>query len=495
MSKLGQYLKQNQRLSPQQIQLMKLLQVPTALLEERISIEIQENPALENNAEENEKSLDEKTEDEIERETAEEINEYEEISNDNYEIDVSNYLKDDDEGYGNLNSFYSNDDDEDNMPSNQFKIEESFHDNLYKQVALINISENKRKVADFLIGSLDDDGYLRRDIQSLIDDLAFRQNIVIDKPSLLEVINAVQQIDPAGIAARDLQECLLIQLRRKPQNIIIKKAIEIFEHHFEAFTKKHYDKISKALQIDDEELKIIIQEIVHLNPRPGQEFTPRNEVQSFMIPDFYVVNDNGELQVELNSKNAPELKISNNYKSMLKEYSESDKKNSEQREAVVFIKQKIDSARWFIDAVKQRQQTLFLTMQSICRIQEEFFLTGDETQLRPMILKDISDRTSLDISTVSRVVNSKFVQTEFGTYKLKYFFSESLTKDDGEEVSTREVKTILTEEIEKENKQKPLSDDKLTQILQEKGYNVARRTIAKYREQLNIPVARLRKEL
>ncbi len=451
---------------------------------------------MENNAEENEKTLEEKTEEDLAKETAEDINEFEQLDNDNFEIDVSSYLKeDDDEGYGNLNSFYSNDEDEEKTPSNQFKIEESFHEYLYKQVALLIISENKRKVADFLIGSLDDDGYLRRDIQSLIDDLAFRQNIVIDKPSLLEVISAVQQIDPPGISARDLQECLLIQLKRKQQNVIVKKAIEIFEHHFDSFTKKHYDKITKALQIDDEELKIIIQEIVHLNPRPGQEFTPRNEVQSFMIPDFYIVNENGELHVELNAKNAPDLKISNNYKMMLKEYSAGDKKNSEQREAVVFIKQKIDSARWFIDAVKQRQQTLFLTMQSICRIQEEFFLTGDETQLRPMILKDISDRTSLDISTVSRVVNSKFVQTEFGTFKLKYFFSESLTKDDGEEVSTREVKTILTEEIEKENKQKPLSDDKLTQILQEKGYNVARRTIAKYREQLNIPVARLRKEL
>lgn len=363
------------------------------------------------------------------------------------------------------------------------------------QFSLLDLDERQTKVAEFIIGSIDDDGYLRRDIPSIIDDLSFRQNVQTDEKELRELIKAIQSFEPAGVAAADLQECLLLQLRRKEVNSNVLYAIKIIEKFFDEFTKKHYDKILKAMNLTDAELKDIIQVIIKLNPKPGSHFETTNKAETYVLPDFFVLNNNGTLEVILNQKNAPDLRVSSSFREMLKDYDKGDKKDSRQKEAVLFIKQKIDSAKWFIDAVKQRQETLMLTMTRILNFQEEFFLTGDETMLRPMILKDVSDRTGLDISTISRVVNSKYVQTEFGVYKLKYFFSESMSTDSGEDVSTREVKKILSEIIESENKKQPYSDERLTEMLNEKGYNIARRTVAKYREQLNLPVARLRKEL
>jgi RNA polymerase sigma-54 factor len=329
-----------------------------------------------------------------------------------------------------------------------------------------------------------------------VDDLAFRQNINSTEKEVKGLIKLIQQFDPAGVAAKDLQECLLLQLKRKEvEGQPVSTAIEIIEKYFEEFTKKHYEKIQRALNLDEDGIKEVINQIIKLNPKPGGQVGETNKLQSYVIPDFFVLNNNGKLEVTLNSKNAPDLRISEGYRDMLKDYDRSAKKDKRQKEAVLFIKQKIDSAKWFIDAIKQRQHTLLSTMTTIVEYQKQFFLTGEDTDLRPMILKDIAERTFLDISTVSRVANSKFVQTEFGTYRLKFFFSESLVTDSGEEVSTREVKKILSNLIEEENKQRPLSDEKLTELLQEKGYNIARRTVAKYREQLNIPVARLRKEL
>ncbi|MFN7014542.1 MAG: RNA polymerase factor sigma-54, partial [Bacteroidia bacterium] len=359
---------------------------------------------------------------------------------------------------------------------------------------LKDLDEKQFAIAETIVGNIDDDGYLRREISALVDDLAFTQNVNCTEKEVLEVLKEVQDFEPAGVGARDLQECLLIQLKRKiPKTYDTKIATEIIEHHFEEFTKKHYDKIAKKLEIKEEELKGAINEILKLNPKPGVAGSDSKTNGIEMLPDFIITNNDGNLELSLNSKNAPELKISRAYKEMLESYSKSADKSS--KEAANFIKQKIESAKWFIDAIKQRQLTLMLTMKAIFDYQKEYFLEGDETKLKPMILKDIADITGLDISTVSRVVNSKFVQTEYGTIPLKFFFSESLSTDSGEEVSTREVKKILQECIDAENKRKPLTDDALMKILNDKGYNIARRTVAKYREQLNIPVARLRKEL
>ena len=376
------------------------------------------------------------------------------------------------------------------------KVEASFTDLMMQQLGLLTMDETKKKIAVHIIGSLDDDGYLRRELTAILDDLAFRQNIMTDEQELADIINEIQQFDPPGVCARDLQECLLIQLERKqPKNKLIQNSIIILRDFFDEFTKKHYEKIQKSLGLEDEDLREIIQQIVKLNPKPGGIASPDGKGSNYIIPDFFIQNNNGLLELSLNSKNAPDLRISEGYREMLTDYDRGDKKDKQQKEAVLFIKQKIDSAKWFIDAIKQRQHTLLSTMESIMNYQKDFFFTGDETNLRPMILKDIAEITNLDISTVSRVANSKFVQTEFGTYRLKFFFSESLQTDSGEEVSTREVKKILTNIIDDENKKKPYSDEKLTDMLQEKGYNIARRTVAKYREQLNLPVARLRKIL
>ena len=494
---LSQSLQQKllQKLSPQQIQLMKLLQVPTAQLEERLKEELEENPALEVSEDTHDDSNEENN-DEFTNETAED--DYEKDgSEDEYEnIDISDYVNeydDDVADYKLRDENYPEMDEDRTLPH---RVETSFHELLLDQLGMLVLDDRSRKVAEQIIGSIDDDGYLRREAASIVDDLAFRQNIDSTDEEVEEMIKKIQHFDPAGVAARDLQECLLLQLnRKKGEGKGVEMAIEILTYYFDEFTKKHYDKIQRGLNIDDEQLKEVINQIIKLNPKPGGNINETSQAESYVVPDFFIFNNSGKLELTLNSKNAPDLRISEGYRDMLREYERGSKKDKRQKEAVLFIKQKIDAAKWFIDAIKQRQQTLFSTMHTIMEYQHDFFLTGDETMLKPMILKDIAERTGLDISTVSRVANSKFVQTEFGTYRLKFFFSESLSTDSGEEVSTREVKKILSDMIEGESKKKPLSDEKLTELLQERGYNIARRTVAKYREQLNIPVARLRKEL
>jgi RNA polymerase sigma-54 factor len=494
---LSQSLQQRllQKLSPQQIQLMKLLQVPTANLEERIKEELEENPALEITDE----GADDGLQDEIKDEFENTEEDYElDGSEDEYDsIDISEYVSDDDDEPGDYKMKDDNYPELDDKQVIPVKVERSFHELLVEQLNLLDLDDRRRKVAEQIVGSIDDDGYLRRELSSISDDLAFRQNISCTEAEIEGLIKLIQQFDPPGICARTLQECLLLQLdRKRHESKGVETAIKVLDKYFEEFTKKHYEKIQRGLNLSDEGLKEVINQIIKLNPKPGGNYSEVNSTnEGYVIPDFYIINNNGKLELSLNSKNAPDLRISEGYRDMLKDYDRGSKKDKRQKEAVMFIKQKIDSAKWFIDMIKQRQQTLLGTMGSIMEYQQEFFLTGDETELRPMILKDIAEMTGLDISTVSRVANSKFVQTEFGTYRLKFFFSESLSTDSGEEVSTREVKKILSNMIEAEDKHKPLSDEQLTDMLQEKGYNIARRTVAKYREQLNVPVARLRKEL
>lgn len=481
-----------QKLSPQQIQLMKLLQVPTAILDERIKEEMEENPALEQG--------EEGHEDEFENDEFAESNDDDfekDGSADDYDnIDISEYVHEGDDDIGDYKLRDDNYPEQDDNKTIPHKVEVSFIELMLQQVGMLPLNEHQKKIAEQIVGSLDDDGYLRREITSIIDDLAFRQNIITDEEEISELILQIQQFDPAGVGARNLQECLLLQLERKAgEEKSVELAIKVLEKYFDEFTKKHYEKIQRALNLTDEDLRGVISQIVKLNPKPGGIVSESGKGGNYIIPDFFIVNNVGKLELTLNSKNAPDLRISEGYRDMLKDYDRGNKKDKQQKEAVLFIKQKIDSAKWFIDAIKQRQNTLLNTMEAIMGYQHDFFLTGDETDLRPMILKDIAERTNLDISTVSRVANSKFVQTEFGTYRLKFFFSESLQTDSGEEVSTREVKKILTDLIGEESKKHPYSDEKLTEMLQEKGYNIARRTVAKYREQLNIPVARLRKIL
>ncbi|RXK83698.1 RNA polymerase factor sigma-54 [Filimonas effusa] len=490
---LSQSLQQKllQKLSPQQIQLMKLLQVPTANLEERIKEELEENPALEVTDEERD-DYDEAEEFDTQEE------EYEmDGSEDEYEnIDISDYVSDSDDDVADYKLRDDNYPDADDKKTLPFKIESSFHDILVDQLGLLSLDEKNYKIAEQVVGSLDDDGYLRRELSSMVDDLAFRQNVDASEEEIEAVIHKIQQFDPPGICARNLQECLLLQLKRQlAGGKEVSLAIQVLDKYFEEFTKKHYEKIQRGLNLNDDQLRDVINAIIKLNPKPGGNLGEINKAESYVVPDFFILNSGGKLELSLNAKNAPDLRISEGYRDMLREYDKGAKKDKRQKEAVMFIKQKIDSAKWFIDMIKQRQHTLLSTMNAIMEYQREFFLTGDETNLKPMILKDIAEVTGLDISTVSRVANSKFVQTEFGTYRLKFFFSESLSTESGEEVSTREVKKILSDLIEGEDKRKPLSDERLTELLQEKGYNIARRTVAKYREQLNIPVARLRKEL
>ncbi|MFI5196223.1 MAG: RNA polymerase factor sigma-54 [Chitinophagales bacterium] len=488
-----------QKLSPQQIQLMKLLQIPTANLEERIKEELEENPALEfelenNNAEQDNYELGETNADGEDGEApAEEV----ELSNDTAEkVDLDDFLRreDDDSGGYDYSDDYYGGGDNDKMVS-PARVETSFHDHLLDQLGMLELDERNHKIAEQIIGSLDEDGYLRREVTAIVDDLAFGQNINTDADEIAALIQQIQQFDPPGVCTWTLQECLVLQLKRMPGTKSVCDAIDVLDKYFKEFIKKHYDKIQKHLGLDNNDFKNVINIIIKLNPKPGATFAVMNKAESYIIPDFFVYNNNGIPDLSLNSKNAPELRISEGYRDMIRAYDRSEKKNKQQKEAVLFIKQKLDSAKWFIDAIKQRQHTLLHTMQAIIDFQKEFFVTGDEMALKPMILKDIAQMTGLDVSTVSRVANSKFVQTEYGTYKLKYFFSESLQMESGEEVSTREVKSILNDMISGENKHKPLSDEQLTDMLQEKGYNIARRTVAKYREQLNISVARLRKEL
>jgi len=458
---------------------MKLLQIPTANLEERIKEELEENPALETGEEEapqDEYDLQD-TEDNFEGET-EDV----ELSDDTADkVDLDDFLRNEDDdsgGYDYGDDYYGNAEEKQSTP---VSVENSFHDHLLDQLGMLELDERRQKIAEQILGSIDEDGYLRREPTAIVDDLAFGQNIETTLEEVNDIIQDIQQFDPPGVCAWTLQECLLLQLKRFPQTKEVKNAIEILDDHFNEFIKKHYDKIQRQLGLNAEDFKEVIGIIIKLNPKPGSAFAVLNKAESYVM--------------SLNSKNAPELRVSEGYKEMMRAYDRSDKKDKRQKEALIFIKQKLDSAKWFIDAIKQRQHTLLHTMQAIMEFQSEFFITGDDTSLKPMILKDIAQMTMLDVSTVSRVANSKFVQTEFGTYKLKYFFSEALQTESGEEVSTREVKSILNGIIGGEIKKKPYSDEKLTEMLQEKGYNIARRTVAKYREQLNIPVARLRKEL
>ena len=473
-----------QKLSPQQIQLMKLLQVPTVELEQRIKEEIEENPALEEGADQDDSQSELENDDKFEGDDSD--------SRDAEEFDINDYLDDDIPSYKTQISNKGADSDEKAVP---LSGGQTFQELLEEQIGLRIRDEKELSIAKTIIGNLDDGGYLRREVIHLVDDLAFSQNVICEEEDVLNILKQVQNLDPAGVGARDLKECLLIQLRRKEHMSIEQKTAEVvLDKFFDEFSKKHYTKIVKKLDIEPEDLKDAVQEIVKLNPKPGNSMRATSRSIHQIIPDFIIRENEGELSLSLNSRNAPQLKVSRGYNEMLETYA-SSQKTKKDKEAIMFVKQKIDSAKWFIDAIKQRQQTLLVTMEAIMSYQNEFFLTGDETTLKPMILKDIAEIVGLDISTISRVANSKHAQTPYGTYLLKYFFSESLSTDSGEEVSTREVKKILQDAIDGEIKKKPLTDEKLATLLKEKGYNIARRTVAKYREQLNIPVARLRKEL
>lgn len=470
-----------QKLSPQQIQLMKLLQLPTVALEQRVKEEMESNPALDEGKEE---------EDELEEEKYEERDDSTEVQED---FDFSDYMDDDTPDYKYQVSNKGRDDEDKDIP---YSGGSTFHERLMTQVHLQNLDEKQEDIADHLIGSLDDSGYLRRDLHSIEDDLAFTRNIMASQEEIMAVLKVIQQMDPAGVGARDLQECLLIQIKRKKNKTFITRvAIEILEQHFDEFTKKHYSKILNKMEIENEDLKDAIDEILKLNPKPGNSLNTSGKTVQVVVPDFGLKIIDGELDITLNGRNAPQLRVSREYRDMIDHYKKTENASKSEKEAMSFVKQKLDTAKWFIDAIQQRQNTLLNTMTAIAEYQKEYFLEGDETKLKPMILKDIADIIHMDISTVSRVVNSKYVSTPYGTFLLKSYFSESLSTEDGDEVSTREVKKILTDIIEAENKKKPHTDEKLSQMLREKKYNIARRTVAKYREQLNIPVARLRKEL
>ncbi len=482
---------------------MKMLQIPTAQLEQRIKEEIETNPALEEgeNNEDETPEISESTLPEAETRTdeSEETETPEEDAKVDDEIDMGEYYDEDDEGVAEYKTadpgeVYDPENDNKSVP---VSTAATFHDYLESQVGMLDMDERQQEIALHIIGSIDDDGYLRRDPDAIVDDLVFRQNISTHEKEVFHIIEQIQKFDPAGVCARSLEECLLIQLKRKEDPTeYTQLAIKAIEKHFDLFAKKHYDKLENLMGIDDQKLKRIIEEITKLNPKPGSSFSSSsNEGEITVIPDFIIANNNGELVLTLSSRNAPELRVSNHFKEMITTYKQAKIKSKDQKEAILFVKQKIDSAKWFIEAIQSRYNTMLHTMNAIMEFQKEYLLTGDESHLRPMILKDIADKTGLDISTVSRVANSKYVQTEFGTISLKYFFSESMTTDSGEEVSTREVKKILNDLIGAESKDKPISDQHLTEILNQRGYNIARRTVAKYREQLNIPVARLRREL
>ncbi len=480
---LGQKLLQ--KLSPQQIQLMKLIQLPTLALEQKIKEELEENPALDEGAE----SLDEDG-------FGDEADQYEAEDNQTIEaedINVDEYLSDDEvPDYRLKANNYSKDDEDSRVPISGGA---TFRELLIDQIGTHLIGEQDRSIAEYLIGNIDDDGYIRRDLSAIVDDLAFTQNIFVEESKLEETLLLIQDLDPPGVGARDLRECLLIQLKKKSNTADIRLAYEILDHHFDEFAKKHYRRLIEKLEIDEEYLKGAIEVISRLNPKPGGSSSNNQKSVQAVIPDFTLSIEEGELELSLNSRNAPELNVSREYKDMLETYKTTQEKNKAQKDAVVFVKQKLDSAKWFIDAIRQRQQTLLITMSSIMNFQREYFLTGDQRKLRPMILKNIAEEIGMDISTVSRVASNKYIQTPYGTFLIKEFFSESMTNDAGEEVSTKEIKKILEDSVGEENKRKPLTDERLAQLLKEKGYPIARRTVAKYREQLDIPVARLRKEL
>ena len=484
MQKLSLSQTLSQKLSPQQIQFIKLLQVPTAELDTRVEEELEINPALEEGREEPEQQAESEVDD-----FGEEISATEDLNVEDYlgEEDFSGYKMQGDGSY---------DEEEREMP---IAMQVSLNEQLEVQLGFLGLGEREELIAKQLIGSIESDGYIRKELDAIVNDLAFSQNVETDRDELEDLLRDIQKFDPPGIGARNLQECLLIQLERKMEDVdedlITQTAIDIIRHCFDEFTKKHYDKIVRKLNLEDEILlKDAVTLITKLNPKPGGVSGGLVKTQ-YLIPDFILTNNNGKLDLTLNSRNAPELRVSQSYSEMFSAYDKSDKKDKKLKETVSFVKQKLDAAKWFIDAIKQRQNTLLRTMDAIVRFQYDFFLEGDETKLRPMILKDIAGEINMDISTVSRVANSKSVQTDFGIFPLKYFFSEGISTASGEDVSSREVKNVLSQLISEEDKKRPLSDDKLEKMLKAKGYNIARRTVAKYREQLNIPVARLRKEL
>jgi RNA polymerase sigma-54 factor len=485
MQKLNLSQSLSQKLSPQQIQFIKLLQVPTAELDARIEEELEINPALEEGKdEEPEQTQEDDFEDSYE----------EDRGRDDHELNLDDYLDDEYSGYKMQGDGNYNADDEDlEIP---ISSQASLHELLISQLSFLKLDERQKIIGQQLIGSIENDGYIRRDLEAIINDLAFSQNIETDIDEMEEILRKIQNFDPAGIAARNLQECLIIQLERKehPDDPVVMHALLIIQECFDEFTKKHYSKIQKRLDLDEDQIKDAVNLITRLNPKPGGTSDGLVRTQ-YIIPDFILTNSGGKFEISLNSRNAPELRISRSYAEMFDAYDKSDKKDKKLKETVTFVKQKLDSAKWFIDAIKQRQNTLLRTMEAILDYQREFFIDGDETNLRPMILKDIAEKIDMDISTVSRVANSKAIQTEFGVYPLKYFFSEGIATDSGEDVSNREVKSVLQAMVDAEDKKRPLSDDKLVKMLNKKGYNIARRTVAKYREQLQIPVARLRKEL
>ncbi|MFH4968493.1 RNA polymerase factor sigma-54 [Gaetbulibacter sp. M240] len=478
--------KLSQKLSPQQIQLMKLIQLPTQAFEQRLKQEIEENPALEGGKEETEQDFDSEFDN-----ANDDYDDNESINAD--DINVDDYLSDDEiPDYRTQSNNYSSDDEDKNVP---YASGTSFTQHLLNQLNTYRLTEEEEDIAEFLVGSVDESGYIRRTIPDIMDDLAFTQNVFTSEEKIESVLKTVQQLDPAGVGARNLQECLSIQLHRKEKTPDTELAIQIIDEAFDQFTKKHYKKLLQKFDITEIQLKDAISEIEHLNPKPGGSYAGNNRIVEHVIPDFAIKIVDGELELSLNGRNAPELHVSREYSNMLKGYKEAKEKSKSQKDAVVFIKQKLDAAKWFIEAIKQRQQTLFVTMSAIMNYQKEYFLTGDERNLKPMILKDIADEINMDVSTVSRVANSKYVDTPYGTKLIKEFFSESMKNDQGEDVSTREIKKILETVIEEEDKRKPLTDETLAGILKNKGYPIARRTVAKYREQLDIPVARLRKKI
>ena len=483
---LKQYLqfKLSQKLSPQQIQLMKLIQLPTQAFEQRIKQELEENPALDDNN-------NDINDDDFQEDSYDESYDNEIINTD--DINIDEYLSDDETpSYRLQANNYSADDEEKSVP---YAAGMTFTQHLINQLNTFRLNEQEYLIAEFLVGSINENGYIRREISDIVDDLAFTQGVYTSEEEVLKVLNIVHTLEPTGVGARNLQECLLLQLKQKPKEKTIEIAIRIVDEAFEQFAKKHYNKLLKKFNVSEEELKDIIAEIEKLNPKPGGGYSGNNKITEHVVPDFSIKIIEGKLDLTLNGRNAPELHVSNEYSNMLKGYKESKNKTKSQKDAVQFIKQKLDSAKWFIDAIKQRQQTLFVTMSAIMNYQEAYLLSGDEMDLKPMILKDIADEINMDISTVSRVANSKYVDTPYGTKLIKEFFSEAMKNDKGEDISTREIKNILLTVIEAENKKTPLTDEKLAKILKEKGYPIARRTIAKYREQLDIPVARLRKKI
>ena len=480
-------LKLSQKLSPQQIQLMKLIQLPTQAFEQRLLEEMNENPALEAGTEDNYES------DEYENEN---YDDYDDAENDRIEADdinIDDYLTNDEiPDYKTQSNNYG---DEDSNLESPLASPVSFHQDLINQLNTFILNDNEREIAEFLVGSIDDMGYIRRSIQDIVDDLAFTQGIYTDEKTVENLLHVIHELEPPGVGARDLQECLLLQLKHKTPTESVALATSILSEQFDAFTKKHYDKLIHKFNVSNDQLKKAIHEIEKLNPKPGGSFTGNNKVTENIVPDFTIRIVDGELELTLNGRNAPSLHVSKDYQEMMQTYKVSKDKSNSQKEAVQFIKQKLDSAKWFIDAIKQRQETLYVTMNAIMHFQEEFFLDGEETKIKPMILKDIADMVGLDISTISRVANSKYVETPYGTKLIKEFFSEAMKNDQGEDVSTLEIKKILQNVIAEEDKKRPLPDDQLAEILKERGYPIARRTIAKYRELLDIPVARMRKKM